>query len=69
MILQGEKIIFHCRKCKKSMKISYIVTLKKENAILPDIEVKCHYCGRIMICKKYTEERLLKEVQQGRCYV
>ncbi|MDE6945914.1 MAG: hypothetical protein K2P14_01890 [Anaeroplasmataceae bacterium] len=51
------------------MKISYIVTLKKENAILPDIEVKCHYCGRIMICKKYTEERLLKEVQQGRCYV
>ena len=48
-------IDFYCKKCKKSMKVSYIVTGNRNYPVLPRVMMKCHHCGRVMTLKNFKE--------------
>ena len=45
-------IDFYCKKCKKSMKVSYMVTGNRNYPVLPRVMMKCHHCGRVIINAK-----------------
>lgn len=62
-------IEFYCKKCKKSMKVSYIVTGKKNYPVLPSVIMKCHHCGRGMTFKNFKEGDLLDKVEQDKYYL
>lgn len=52
-------IDFYCKKCKKSMKVSYMVTGNRNYPVLPRVMMKCHHCGRVMTLKHFKEGELL----------
>ncbi len=69
-----EKIIrnlvsFYCKKCKKSMKVSYMVTGNRNYPVLPRVMMKCHHCGRVMTLKNFKEGELLDKVEQDKYYI
>lgn len=69
-----EKIIrnlvsFSVKKCKKSMKVSYMVTGNRNYPVLPRVMMKCHHCGRVMTLKNFKEGELLDEVEQDKYYI
>ena len=51
-------IDFYCKKCKKSMKVSYMVTGNRNYPVLPRVMMKCHHCGRVMTLKNFKEGEL-----------
>ena len=57
-------IDFYCKKCKKSMKVSYMVTGNRNYPVLPRVMMKCHHCGRVMTLKNFKEGELLDKVEQ-----
>ena len=59
-------IDFYCKKCKKSMKVSYMVTGNRNYPVLPRVMMKCHHCGRVMTLKNFKEGELLDKVEQDK---
>ena len=55
-------IDFYCKKCKKSMKVSYMVTGNRNYPVLPRVMMKCHHCGRVMTLKNFKEGELLNRI-------
>jgi len=37
--------------------------------VLPNIDIKCHCCIRVMFLKKYTEGKLVENSVGGRMYI
>ena len=62
-------IDFYCKKCKKSMKVSYMVTGNRNYPVLPRVMMKCHHCGRVMTLKNFKEGELLDRVEQDKYYI
>ena len=62
-------IDFYCKKCKKSMKVSYMVTGNRNYPVLPRVMMKCHHCGRVMTLKNFKEGELLDKVEQDKYYI
>lgn len=62
-------IDFYCKKCKKSMKVSYMVTGNRNYPVLPRVMMKCHHCGRVMTLKNFKEGELLDRVEQDRVFI
>ena len=62
-------IDFYCKKCKKSMKVSYMVTGNKNYPVLPRVIMKCHHCGRVMTLKNFKEGELLDKVEEDKYYI
>ena len=57
-----QQIDFYCKKCKKSMKMSYMVSGDKDAPILTRITIRCHTnkCTRVVMLKNFTEGDWLK---------
>lgn len=64
-----QKIHFFCRKCGKSLKITYILTGNDESAVLPSLVIKCHHCKRSMYLKNYTEKMLIHRSVDGKFFI
>jgi len=64
-----DTIDFYCRKCRKSLKITYVATGEMQAPVLPNVQIKCHHCTRVMVLKNYTEELLIKHSRDGRHYI
>lgn len=62
-------IDFYCKKCKKSMRISYMVTGNSSYPVLPSVIMKCHHCNRVMTLKDFKEDELLDNVEHDKCYI
>ena len=62
-------IDFYCKKCKKCMKVSYMVTGNRNYPVLPRVMMKCHHCGRVMTLKHFKEGELLDKVEQDKYYI
>lgn len=56
-----QQIDFYCKKCRKTMKMSYVVSGDDEALVLPNMIVKCHTnkCTRAVVLKKYTEKMII----------
>lgn len=63
------QIDLYCRKCKKSLRMSYIITGNEDAYVLENIVVKCHRCKRALVLKKYTEAMLIKNSVDGKVYL
>lgn len=53
--MMQEEIKFHCRKCRKSMGMTYLVTGDADSPVLPNVMMKCHTCKKVSTLKKFTE--------------
>ena len=65
-----QQVDLYCKKCKKSMKMSYRVSGDKDAPVLTGITIRCHTnkCTRVVMLKNFTEGRLLEQADaKGRC--
>ena len=69
---QLQAIDFYCKKCKKSMRISYALTGDKEAPAMNGIMIKCHThkCTRVVTLKNFTEGQIVERTDAlGKCYL
>ena len=67
-----QQINFYCKKCKKSMKMSYMVSGDKDALVLRGMTIRCHTnkCTRVLMLKNFTEGRLIENADaNGKCYL
>lgn len=50
-----QEIKFYCRKCRKSLGLTYNAGGDINAEVMKNVSMKCHTCRRILIFKKYTE--------------
>lgn len=59
-----QEIEFYCKKCKKSMKMSYMTTGNHEVPIMVGMTFKCHTCKKVSVMKNYTEGNVVSKVDK-----
>lgn len=68
-VLYMQEITFFCKRCKKSLRIKYKVSGDDFAPVLPNVEVACRHCTRVMYLKKYTEAKLVENSVGGKFYM
>lgn len=69
---QLQAIDFYCKKCKKSMRISYALTGDDNAPAMNGIIIKCHThkCTRVVTLKNFTEGQIKERMDAlGKCYL
>ena len=69
---QLQAIDFYCRKCRKSMRISYALTGDDNASAMNGIIIKCHThkCTRVVTLKNFTEGQIKERTDAlGKCYL
>lgn len=64
-----QEIVFFCKRCKKSLHISYQITGDDDALVLPNVVIKCTHCKRVLFLTKYTEKKLLEGAVDDRFYI
>lgn len=67
-----QMIDFYCKKCRKSMKMSYELTGDESAPVMNGIIIRCHThkCTRVVTLKNYTEGQIRSRADaQGKCYL
>ena len=64
-----QEIAFYCKRCKKSLHITYIVTGDGNAKVLPNIAIKCVHCKRVLFLKNFTEQKLIEGSKDGKFYI
>ena len=69
---QLQAIDFYCKKCGKSMRISYALTGDDNAPAMNGIMIKCHThkCTRVVTLKNFTEGQIKSGADaHGKCYL
>ena len=69
---QLQAIDFYCKKCRKSMRISYALTGDEDTPAMNGIMIKCHTnkCTRVVTLKNFTEGQIKERTDAlGKCYL
>lgn len=67
-----QAIDFYCKKCRKSMRISYALTGDRTAPAMNGIMIKCHThkCTRVVTLKNFTEGQIIERADAlGKCYL
>ncbi len=67
-----DKIDFYCRKCRKSLKMSYEISGNDEVSAMNGIMIRCHTnkCTRVVTLKNFTEGQIIARTDScGKCYL
>lgn len=64
-----QEIVIYCKKCGKSTRVSHVLTGCDETPVLPNVQISCRYCTRVIRLKKHTEQNLRENSVGGRYYV
>ena len=67
-----QAIDFYCKKCRKSMRISYALTGDDNASAMNGIIIKCHThkCTRVVTLKNFTEGQIKERTDAlGKCYL
>lgn len=67
-----DKIYFYCKKCKKSLRISYDVCGMNNALAMNGIMIKCNTnkCARVVTLKNFTEEQIITRADSyGKFYL
>ena len=66
-----EEIYFFCKKCRKSLGVTYTLTGDDNAPVLPNMMIKCgrNHCKRVMFLKRYTENKLIKNATGDKFYM
>ena len=65
-------IDFYCKKCRKSMRISYTITGDSESRVMNGVMIRCHThkCTRVVMFKNLTENQITTRADaHGKCYI
>ncbi|MCQ4754630.1 hypothetical protein [Enterocloster bolteae] len=69
---ENKQIDFYCKKCGKSMKMTYSISGDNDAPVLPGMIIRCHInkCTRVMILKKYTEGMVIAQAdKEGKVFI
>lgn len=72
MMRELKQIEFYCKKCRKSMKMSYSVTGDIETPVMEGMIIRCHThkCVRAVSFKNFTEGKLLEHANiEGKYFI
>ena len=72
MMRELKQIEFYCKKCRKSMKMAYLLKGNDDAPVLQGMIIRCHTnrCTRVMVLKKYTEGMLIARADnEGKVYI
>ena len=67
-----QEIEFYCKKCRKTMKMSYALIGDKDAPAMNGIIIRCHTrkCTRVVTLKNFTEGKIVQRANaSGRCYL
>lgn len=64
-----DKITIYCKRCRKSTRVSHILTGCDDTPVLPSVQIACTHCKRVITFKKFTEKELTKNAISDRYYV
>ena len=67
-----DKIDFYCRKCRKSLKMSYEISGNEDAPAMNGIMIRCHTnkCTRVVTLKNFTEGQIIARTDScGKCYL
>ena len=67
-----QEIEFFCKKCRKTMKMSYTLTGDMDAPAMNGISIRCHInkCTRVVTLKNFTEGKIIRRAEaSGRCYL
>ena len=67
-----KQIDLYCRNCRKSMKMTYVISGNDNAPVLNGMVMRCHTnkCKRVMILKNYTEGKIKSHIEEsGKCYI
>lgn len=64
-----EKIIVYCKRCKKSTRVSHVLTGLDDTPVLPNVQIACKCCTRVITFKKLTEGEMRKNADGDHFYV
>ena len=67
-----QAIDFYCKKCRKSMRISYALIGDRTAPVMNGIMIKCHThkCTRVVTLKNFTEGQIVERTDAlGKCYL
>ncbi|MDD3138860.1 MAG: hypothetical protein PHX08_07810 [Lachnospiraceae bacterium] len=64
-----QAIDFYCKRCNKSLHMSYEITGNDNAPVLPNVIIKCTHCKRALFLRNYTEKKLLEGSVNGKFYI
>ncbi|SDB45153.1 hypothetical protein SAMN02910298_02257 [Pseudobutyrivibrio sp. YE44] len=57
-----QEVKFHCKKCKKSIGLTYNVSGNPSAPVLPNFTLKCRVCRKVSTLRNYTESMILERI-------
>ncbi len=68
--MEDKRVVdFYCKRCRKSLHISYELTGDPLSPVLSNITLKCRCCTRTMVLKKFMEQHILKHMKDDKYYL
>ncbi len=63
------KIVFHCRNCRKGLRMSYETGDSPDVVVLRGITVKCKTCTRVISPKNFTQRHIMQGMSDGKFFI
>lgn len=64
-----DKITIYCKRCNKSTRVSHVFTGCDDTFVLPNVQIACTHCTRVITFKKVTEGNMKMKTKGDRFYI
>ncbi len=69
MKTENKRVDLYCRRCRKSLHMSYELTGDIESPVLPNIIMKCACCNRVLTFRHYKESQIVQHMKGEKYYI
>ena len=63
------RIAFHCKNCRKGLRISYDTCEAQDDIVLKGIIIKCRTCTRVISPKNFTRQQFINSAKDGKFFI
>ena len=63
--MKPRQIVFYCKNCKCSTKISYDISGDPDKPVLDGVRIKCHRCKCVISLKDTTEGKVVARADEA----
>lgn len=64
-----QEINFHCKNCRKGLRMSYTPCGCGNDIVLKGITLRCKTCTRVITPKNFTEQHIIEHVADGKYFI
>ena len=64
-----QAIEFHCKKCKKGLRMSFIPCGCMDDIVLKGITVRCKTCTRVITPREFKEQHIVENAVNGKFFI